>query len=114
MARGSSKALTCQWYGEKALVAVEGPKGSKTAGKFAIHCKCVACQRRRLGYATAAEVEAMRARNPNMSVTRNNDNDEAWNALFEVVPEPEVLSLAPTASRISPVIRRPPFRQAKN
>ena len=37
MVRRSRKALTCQWYGDEALVAIECPKGSKRENEFVIH-----------------------------------------------------------------------------
>lgn len=114
MAKSSRKAFTCQWYGQEALVAIECPKGSKTEGKFAIHCKCVGCQRRRLGYAREAEIEAMLAANPTMPVKRNGDTDDAWNDLFEIVPDLQVNEPALRISSIGPVIGSSPFRQAKN
>jgi hypothetical protein len=107
MAKRSKTSLVCRWYGEKALAAIEGPKGSKTEGRFVIRCKCVACQRRRLGYASRTEVDEMVARNPEMSVRRNNDIENVWSEFFELLPELRDNSVAPTASAIAAVAEEP-------
>ena len=96
MARRSKKPITCKWYGDEALVAIECSKGSKRENEFAIHCNCISCQRRCLGYVGAAQVDEMEKRISNFSVTRNRDRAAAWNAMFEIVPEPERKQPAPT------------------
>jgi len=112
MARRSKKAITCKWYGDEALVAIECPKGSKHENEFVIRCKCIACQRRRLGYVSAAQVEEMEKRIPNFSVTRNRDRADAWNAMFEIVPEPQVTQPAPTVPDTDIVVDKAPEKAA--
>jgi hypothetical protein len=49
-----------------------------------------------LGYVSAAQVDEMEKRISNFSVTRNRDRADAWNAIFEIVPEPQRKQPAPT------------------